>query len=283
MPEGAPRHWQLRRRRLPLTRPLLMGIVNVTPDSFSDGGHFASADRAIAHGRELLAAGADLIDVGGESTRPGSQPVAAAVELERILPVVKTLAAEGAVISVDTAKAEVAERALEAGAELVNDVTAGADPEMLPTVAGAGAGVVLMHMQGTPRTMQDDPRYDDVVGEVRAFLEEQAGSATAAGVAPTSIVIDPGIGFGKTLHHNLELIRSLGDLVSTGWPVMVGASRKGFLGLITGEDDPSRRDTATTAVTALAVARGAAVIRVHDVASSRQAADVAWAVARTRI
>lgn len=260
-----------------------MGIVNVTPDSFSDGGHFASADRAITHGRELLAAGADLIDVGGESTRPGSEPVAAAAELERILPVVEALVDEGAVISVDTAKAEVAGRALEAGAELVNDVTAGADPEMLPTVAGAGAGLVLMHMQGTPRTMQDDPRYDDVVGEVRAFLEERAGSAVAAGVAPTSIVIDPGIGFGKTLHHNLELIRSLGDLISTGWPVMVGASRKGFLGLITGENDPSRRDTATTAVTALAVARGAAVIRVHDVASSRQAADVAWAVARTRI
>jgi dihydropteroate synthase len=266
-----------------LDRPLLMGIVNVTPDSFSDGGRFDSTETAIVRSRELIEAGADLIDVGGESTRPGSESVAASVEIERVVPVIEVLAAEGAVVSVDTTKAEVASRALAAGAEVVNDVTAGGDPDLFPVVAEAGAGLVLMHMQGTPRTMQDNPRYDDVVAEVAAFLLDRAEAAVAAGVDPASIVIDPGIGFGKTRDHNLELIRCLGELVATGWPVMVGASRKGFLGRITGEQDPARRDVATAAVTALAVARGAAVIRVHDVASSRQAAAVAWAVARARI
>jgi dihydropteroate synthase len=260
-----------------------MGIVNVTPDSFSDGGRFDTTDTAIARSRELFEAGADLIDVGGESTRPGSESVAASVEIERVVPVIEMLAAEGAVVSVDTTKAEVASRALAAGAEVVNDVTAGADPDLFPVVAEAGAGLVLMHMQGTPRMMQEDPRYDDVVAEVAAFLLNRADAAVAAGVDPSSIVIDPGIGFGKTTDHNLELIRCLGELVATGWPVMVGASRKGFLGRITGEQDPGRRDVASAAVTALAVARGAAVIRVHDVASSRQAAAVAWAVARARI
>ena len=260
-----------------------MGVVNVTPDSFSDGGVFDTTDTAIAHARELIEAGADLIDVGGESTRPGSEPVAASVEVARVVPVIEVLAAEGAVVSVDTTKAEVASRALAAGAEVVNDVTAGADPDLFPLVAEAGAGLVLMHMQGTPRTMQDEPRYEDVVGEVAAFLLERAHSAVTAGVDPASIVVDPGIGFGKTTDHNLELIRRLGEMVATGWPVMVGASRKGFLGRITGEQDPARRDVATAAVTALAVARGVAVIRVHDIASSRQAAEVAWAVARVRI
>lgn len=260
-----------------------MGIVNVTPDSFSDGGRFDTADAAIAHARELAEAGADLIDVGGESTRPGSEPVTAPVEIERVVPVIETLTNEGVVVSVDTTKAEVAARALAAGAEAVNDVTAGSDPDMLATVAGTGAGLVLMHMQGTPRTMQDDPRYDDVVGEVTAYLLDRAQAAVAAGVDSAAIVIDPGIGFGKTTNHNLELIRSLGELVATGWPVMVGASRKGFLGRVTGEEDPAARDVSTAAVTALAVARGAAVIRVHDIASSRQAAEVAWAVARARI
>jgi dihydropteroate synthase len=272
--------WRLRSRRLVFDRPLIMGIVNVTPDSFSDGGRFADAGGAIGQGRRLREAGADIIDVGGESTRPGSEPVTAAAELDRVLPVVEALAEEGAVVSVDTSKPEVAAAALAAGAEIINDVTAGADPGMLPTVAAAGAGLVLMHMQGTPRTMQDDPRYEDVVAEVADFLVARAETARRAGVAAEAVMIDPGIGFGKTVDHNLELLRRLGELVATGLPVLVGASRKGFLGTITGVADPAHRDLATAAVTALAVAKGAAAVRVHDVASSREAAAISWAIAR---
>ncbi|HLU53183.1 MAG TPA: dihydropteroate synthase [Acidimicrobiia bacterium] len=277
-----PPAWKLRSRSLTLDRPLLMGVVNVTPDSFSDGGLFVDTQRAIAHARSLIADGADIIDVGGESTRPGADPVDAATEIRRVLPVVEALAGE-AVVSIDTAKAGVAQAAVEAGAEIINDVAAGSDPGMLDVMAETGAGVVLMHMKGTPRTMQDDPRYDDVVGEVRDFLLRRAGDAQARGVDRRSIVIDPGIGFGKTAEHNLELLRRLSDLVATGFPVLVGTSRKAFLGRITGIDDPRRRDVATAATTSLAVASGAAVVRVHDVEVSRQAAQVAWAVARVRI
>ncbi|MFP3913793.1 MAG: dihydropteroate synthase [Actinomycetota bacterium] len=281
-PAPGPPRWRLRSRVLELDHPLVMGVLNVTPDSFSDGGLFLAADAAVDRGHELIREGADLVDVGGESTRPGSEGVDAATEMERVLPVISRLARAGAVLSIDTAKAEVAAAAVESGAEVINDVSAGSDPEMLGVMAATGAGVILLHMQGTPRTMQDDPRYDDVVEEVTTYLVDRAEMARAAGVDPGSIVIDPGIGFGKTLDHNLELLRGLGRLVATGYPVMVGASRKGFLGRITGEDDPRARDVATAAATALAVAAGASVVRVHDVAGSRQAAAVAAAVARVR-
>lgn len=260
-----------------------MGVVNVTPDSFSDGGLFSSAADAVAHGRRLVDEGADLVDVGGESTRPGSEPVDEQTETKRVVPVVEALTEIGAVVSVDTTKAGVASAAIAAGAEVVNDVTAGSDPGMFDLVASSGVGMVLMHMKGTPRTMQEDPRYDDVVAEITDFLLERAAAAEAAGIGREMLVIDPGIGFGKTVEHNLELIRRLGVLVSTGYPVMVGASRKGFLGKITGIDLPTRRDVATAAVTALTVASGAAVVRVHDVVSSREAAAVAWAVSRVQI
>jgi dihydropteroate synthase len=273
--------WSLRTRSLSLCRPLLMGVVNVTPDSFSDGGTHLDPDRAVAAGRALLEAGADIVDVGGESTRPGAEPVPADVEEERVLGVVGRLARSGAVVSIDTAKAQVAAAGLRAGAEIVNDVTAGGDPRMAQVVAGAGAGVVVMHMQGTPRTMQVDPHYDDVVEEVRDHLLGRAAAFRAAGVRPSAIVIDPGIGFGKTEAHNLTLLREIRRFVATGYPVMVGASRKAFLGRIGGVDDPVARDPATAAVTALMVAAGVAVVRVHDVTGSLQAARVAQAVARS--
>lgn len=278
-----PRAWKLRSTSLTLDRPLLVGVVNVTPDSFSDGGLYHDTGTAIAHARSLVAAGADVVDVGGESTRPGADPVDAATEIRRVHPVIEALASDGVVVSIDTAKADVARVAVEAGAQIINDVAAGSDPGMLEVMAETGAGVVLMHMKGTPRTMQDDPRYDDVVAEVRDFLVQRAAAATARGVDRRSIVIDPGIGFGKTTEHNLELLRRLPDLVATGYPVLVGTSRKAFLGRITGIQDARDRDVATAATTALAVASGAAVIRVHDVTTSRQAAQVAWAIARVRI
>lgn len=260
-----------------------MGVLNVTPDSFSDGGQFADPEAAILHGRKLAAAGADVVDVGGESTRPGSAGIDLATELERVLPVVSRLSAEGIVVSIDTAKAEVAAAAVEAGAEVINDVAAGADPDMLAVMADTGAGAVLMHMQGTPRTMQEAPHYEDVVTEVRDFLLSRAARAEVAGVPGRSIMLDPGIGFGKTVDHNLQLLRRLGDLVATGYPVLVGTSRKGFLGELTGVAEPRERDVATAATTALAVAAGAAMVRVHDVESSRQAAVVSFAVSRVRI
>lgn len=275
--------WKLAGRALPLDRPLIMGVVNVTPDSFSDGGMLTDPQEAIDHALGLVAAGADLVDVGGESTRPGADPVNVSTEIGRILPVIAAVAECGLVVSVDTTKPEVAEAAMSAGAAIINDTTAAGDPAMRRVMAETGAGVVLMHMQGTPRTMQENPTYRDVVAEVRDFLVERARGAEAAGVPRSSIVVDPGIGFGKTTEHNLELLRRLGELVATGYPVMVGASRKAFLGRITGIDDPSRRDVATAATTALAVAAGAAVCRVHDPGASRQAAEVAWAVSRVRI
>lgn len=275
--------WQTRSRRLPLRRPLIMGIVNVTPDSFSDGGRYLDPKQAVAHGLELAEAGADIVDVGGESTRPGSEGIDAETEIGRVVPVVEELARRGVVVSVDTSKSEVARQAIEAGAEVVNDVTAGADAGMFAVVASTGAGLILMHMKGTPRTMQDNPVYDDVVAEVRRFLVERASAARAAEVPRAAIAIDPGIGFGKTVEHNLELLRRLGDLVATGYPVAVGASRKGFLGRLTGLENPAERDVASAAVTSLVVAAGAAIVRAHDVASSVQARAVAWAIARAGI
>jgi dihydropteroate synthase len=249
----------------------VMGVVNVTPDSFSDGGRFLDAERAIAQGRELVRAGAGILDIGGESTRPGAEPVGVDEELRRVLPVVEALVADGAVpISIDTSKAAVAEAALRAGATIVNDVTAGlADPELLGVVAAAGAALVLMHMQGEPRTMQHAPHYDNVTREVAAHLNERVEAARSAGIRADALMVDPGIGFGKTAAHNLALLARLSELVAAvGVPVVVGASRKTFLGTITGEARPAERDDATLATTVWSFTHGARVVRVHDVASS---------------
>jgi dihydropteroate synthase len=261
----------------------MMGILNVTPDSFSDGGFFFDTGAAVAHGRQLLAEGADILDVGGESTRPGAEPVAAAEELARVLPVVEALAsaAEGAQISVDTSKAAVAEAALAAGASLVNDVSAfRADPDMAGLVADRGADCCLMHMQGEPRTMQEAPRYGDVVDDVRAFLEERLAFAVREGVSEQRILLDPGIGFGKTVEHNLELLARLGELVDIGRPIVIGTSRKSFLARISapGEElDARERLAGTLASNVLAYERGASVFRVHDVRPVAEALSVAAA------
>jgi dihydropteroate synthase len=243
-----------------------MGVLNVTPDSFSDGGRFASEADAVLHGIGMAAEGADIIDVGGESTRPGAEPVDAAEEAARVVPVVRRLAREVDVaISVDTTKAAVAEAALDAGAVIVNDVSAmRVDDAMAAVVAGSGAGVVLMHMLGNPRTMQADPRYDDVVAEVTTVLAGWAAEAEAAGIARDHIVLDPGIGFGKTAAHNLSLLRRLDRVVATGYPVLVGPSRKSFIGLTLGLPLEERLE-GTAAAVAWAVASGARIVRVHDV------------------
>jgi len=248
-----------------------MGVVNVTPDSFSDGGLWLDPQAAIAHGVELHRDGAAILDVGGESTRPGAEPVEAAEELRRVVPVVEGLRerAPGAVISVDTSKPAVARAALAAGASYVNDVTAfRGDAAMAALVAESGATCCLTHMRGEPRTMQDDPRYEDVVGEVRAFLEQRAAFAVAEGVAPGRIQLDPGIGFGKTAQHNLELLRRLDEIVALGFTVAVGVSRKRFLGVLTGREQARERVAATVAANVLAYERGARVFRVHDVAAT---------------
>jgi dihydropteroate synthase len=253
-----------------------MGVLNVTPDSFSDGGRFLASDAAVAHARRLVEEGADLIDVGGESTRPGADPVSEELELERVMPVIDALGAS-VPLSIDTSKAAVARAALAAGASFVNDVTAlRGDPGMAAAVAGSGADVCLVHMQGEPRTMQDDPRYGDVVADVRVFLEERLAAAIAAGIPAERVWLDPGIGFGKTSEHNLELIRRLDEIVAIGPPVVIGASRKRFLGRLTGRPE-TERAAATVAVNVLALVRGAAMFRVHDVAATRDALTVAGA------
>lgn len=256
----------------------LMGIVNVTPDSFSDGGRFLAPERAIAHARELVAAGADLVDVGGESTRPSARGVSAEEELARVAPVLAGLDDLDAPISIDTSKAAVAEAALDAGAEIVNDVTAlRSDPSMAGLCGGRDCVVVLMHMQGTPRTMQESPTYDDVVDDVKAFFSERIEFAAGEGIAEERIWIDPGIGFGKTVRHNLELLQRLGELRDLGRPVVVGTSRKRFLGTLTGRDVDDRLG-GTIASSVLAMTAGAEVLRVHDVAEVGQALVVAEAV-----
>jgi dihydropteroate synthase len=262
----------------------LMGIVNVTPDSFSDGGAFEDAVPAIAQARRLVAEGAGIVDVGGESTRPGAAPVAAEEELARVLPVVVGVAALHlpAQISIDTMKLEVAQASVEAGASYVNDVTAFRhDPELAGLVADRGLDCCLMHMAGEPRTMQLDPRYDDVVSDVKAFLEERLAFAVGEGVAEERIHLDPGFGFGKTAEHNLELLRRLDELAALGRPLVVGVSRKSFLGRITGRD-VAERAVATAAANVLAYERGAAIFRVHDVAPSADALAVAAATLAAR-
>jgi dihydropteroate synthase len=255
----------------------VMGVVNVTPDSFSDGGEFFDPAAAIAHGRRLVAEGADILDIGGESTRPGAEPVDAEEELRRVLPVIEALADADAQISIDTTKTEVARQALAAGASIVNDVSAFRfAPELAGLVADADVDCCLMHMLGEPRTMQEDPRYDDVVADVKAFLEERMAFATAAGVREERIWLDPGIGFGKTLEHNLELLRRLDEIVALGRPVVVGTSRKSFLGRLTGKPEKERLP-GTIATNVIALERGAQIFRVHDVAEVADALAVAAA------
>ena len=250
----------------PSRRPLVMGVLNVTPDSFSDGGQFATVDAAVAQAEAMAAAGADLIDVGGESTRPGSLPVAADEQIKRVVPVIRRIANLPVTISIDTTRAAVAEAALDAGAAMVNDISAGRDDaELLRRVARRGVPVVLMHMQGTPLTMQEAPHYRDVVAETIQFLRERVAAAQAVGVELSKILLDPGIGFGKTMEHNLELLRRQCEFLALGRPLVIGASRKGFIGRITGEAEPSRRLFGTAASVAVAVANGAAIVRVHDV------------------
>ena len=270
----------------PRRKPRLMGVVNVTPDSFSDGGRWLDPGLAREHGLRLVAEGAALLDVGGESTRPGAAPVAVEEELRRVLPVVAALAREARVpISIDTTKAAVAAAALDAGATLVNDVSAGRfDPDLLPLAAARGATVVLMHMQGTPRDMQLAPRYGDVVAEVEAFLRERAGAAAAAGLPRERVWLDPGIGFGKTLEHNLALLRALPRLRALGHALLVGVSRKAFLATIRTRagappEPAAERLGATAAAVAHCALNGADVLRVHDVAAMAQAVDVALALA----
>ncbi len=291
------------------TRTLVMGVLNVTPDSFSDGGKFVDVDCAVEHARDMAQAGADIIDIGGESTRPGAVPVSAEEELHRIVPVIERLCrGEDAAptvaqkrdppltthrspltISVDTTKAAVAEKALAAGARIVNDISAlRFDRRMVEVVRDAGAGVVLMHMQGTPQTMQQSPQYDDVVAEVRAFLAERVAFAEAQGIEKSQIAVDPGIGFGKTVEHNLQLLARLEELTSLGCPVLVGASRKSFIGKVLAPLgagrvlDTSERLWGTAATVAWAVAHGARVVRVHDVAEMAEVVRMVEAVKQAR-
>ncbi len=267
----------------------LMGVVNVTPDSFSDGGRYLDPEAAVAHGLQLAQEGAEILDVGGESTRPGAEPVEAAEELRRVLPVVEGLVAAGgsnaarSTISIDTAKASVASAALDRGAALVNDVTAlRGDPEMAAVVADSGAECCLMHMLGEPRTMQLQPRYGDVVDEVKAFLEQRLAYAVGEGIPEGRVLLDPGIGFGKTPEHNLQLLRRLHELTALGRPLVVGTSRKSFLGRILAGAASTERLPGTIATCVLAYERGAAVLRVHDVAPVRAALSVTAATLGAR-
>ena len=276
-----PMEFQLKGQRLGLERPLLMGIVNVTPDSFFDGGQFCDPQRAVAHALRLVEEGADLLDIGAESTRPGALPVDEQEERRRLVPVVAAVAKAVSVpISVDTSKAEVAKAAIDAGAIMVNDVTAlRGDSAMVGVVAQAGVALVLMHMQGTPDIMQHAPRYDDVVGEVAQFLAERVRYAIDQGVARDRIVVDPGIGFGKTLGHNLDLLANLRVFAELGYPLLVGPSRKGFIGQLT-DQSVEARGWGTAGVVALAVEQGANILRVHDVGPMKDVAKVAVAIAR---
>jgi dihydropteroate synthase len=263
---------------------VVMGVVNATPDSFSDGGLYLDPDAAVAHGERLAGEGAAILDVGGESTRPGAAPVPEHEELDRVVPVIERLAgATEARLSIDTVKTAVARAALGAGASVVNDVSAFRfSPDMAGVVADAGVDCVLMHMLGEPRTMQDDPRYEDVVSEVRAFLEQRMAFATGEGVPEERIWVDPGIGFGKTVEHNLELLRRLGEIASLGRPVVVGTSRKSFLGKLSAGRPAGERLPGTIATNVIALERGASVFRVHEVAPLVQALAVAAATVRPR-
>ncbi len=267
------RIWRIGGREVDVRRNgLIMGVLNVTPDSFSDGGRFLDEEAAVAHGMKMMEEGADILDVGGESSRPGADSITAAEEKARIIRVIERLRAHvSAFISVDTRKAEVAESALDAGADIVNDISAGADPEMLPLVAKRRAAVLLMHMRGEPKTMQQSPRYDDVVSEVAIFFRQRYACALDCGVDPMAIAFDPGIGFGKTLEHNLELLGQLEDLRVEGRPLAIGVSRKSLLSKILNEPAEVAGEVGTMVLTALSRERGADIFRVHDVARNVQA------------
>jgi dihydropteroate synthase len=293
-PVALPPHWQLRTRSLDLPhpggrlrRPLVMGIVNVTPDSFSDGGRHADLEAAVTHGLRLVAEGAEILDVGGESTRPFATPVDAAEEWRRVGAVVERLAAEAGVpVSIDTSKAAVAARAIECGAEIINDVTGlEGDPDMLRVARASEAGVCAMHMRGTPQTMQLDPRYDDVVGEIRDYLARRRDALVAAGIPPARVCLDPGIGFGKTHAHNLELMRGAAAFADLGVPILVGHSRKGFIGREIERDigrpaTLAERDAGTAGAACGLAAAGVHVVRVHAVGLVRAALAVHAATAR---
>ena len=264
--------------------PVVVGILNITPDSFSDGGEFLDPGAAAEHAATMLDEGADILDVGGESTRPGSDPVSQEEEIQRVIPVLERILSvrPEAVISVDTYRSGTATAALEAGASLVNDVTAlRDDPRIASVVQEAACPVILMHMQGEPKTMQKEPHYEDVVREVRDFLAERAEYAVAAGIRPENVILDPGIGFGKNLDHNLDLLRNLDAIVDLGFPVLIGASRKSFMEKITGVQEARDRVSGTVATTVLAYERGATFFRVHDVRANREALAVAEAVLHT--
>ena len=271
--------WRVGSRDLDCSsRTLVMGVLNVTPDSFSDGGRFFDPELAVRRGIDMVAEGADIVDVGGESTRPGSAPVPASEERDRVVPVIKRLAAEVEVpISIDTRKLEVAEAAVDAGASIVNDISAAADPRMFDLSRATGAGLALMHMRGDPKTMQDQPRYEDVVAEVRDFLAERLRASEEAGVERERLAVDPGIGFGKTLQHNLALLRHVDVFVALGRPVLVGPSRKSFIGKLTGAGVQDRLPGTAAAVTSAAI-RGAHIVRVHDVREMVQVLRVAEAI-----
>lgn len=261
--------------------PQIMGILNVTPDSFSDGGRYDDIDAALRQAEIMLSEGADILDIGGESTRPGSDPVPADEQIRRVIPVIEAIHARHPQlpISIDTTLSQVAEAALKAGASIVNDVSGGlGDPNILPMIAAADAAIILMHMQGTPKTMQDNPHYGDVVAEVSDALRRSIDSALAAGVKPENVAIDPGIGFGKRKQDNLDLLAHLGRFVEIGYPVLLGTSRKRFMGSICNVSEPCELVTATAVTTALGVMAGVQMFRVHDVKANRQAADVAWAI-----
>lgn len=275
----APAAGALRFAGLALDQPRIMGIVNVTPDSFSDGGHYAETDAAIAHGRRLREEGAAILDIGGESTRPGAAPLAPEAEMARVIPVIRALAGDGALVSVDTRRAVVMRAAIEAGARIVNDVTAlTGDADSLGVVRDSGASVVLMHMLGDPQTMQKDPTYKDVVEDIRAYLVMRAAACRAAGIASERIAVDPGIGFGKTVEHNLRLLARLDRFLTLDVALLVGASRKSFIGKLSRGEAASERVSGSVAAALAAISRGAHIVRVHDVAATRQALAVWQAV-----
>jgi dihydropteroate synthase len=278
---GGATAWRCGRFAFDLRRPLIMGIVNATPDSFSDGGRFFDAAAALAHARQLIDDGADLLDIGGESTRPGAAAVPVEEELRRTMPIVEALSDAKVALSIDTSKPEVMQATLQCGASVINDVRALTMPGALDIVRASTCGVVLMHMQGTPQTMQNDPRYSDVTLEVRGFLHERCQQVVAAGVAPERIALDPGFGFGKTNEHNFELLAHLEQLVALGRPLLVGISRKGMLKHATGRS-VGERTFASAAAALIAVERGARILRVHDVAATRDALAV-WQTTREHL
>jgi dihydropteroate synthase len=280
---GASGIWRCGPHSFDLSRPLVMGILNVTPDSFSDGGDFLDPVAAFSRGHAIADEGASIVDVGGESTRPGADKTDAGEELSRVRPVVSALAGGGICVSVDTRHPDVAAACVAEGASVINDIGGFRDPAMRDVAAGCDAGLVVMHMLGEPGTMQEQPTYTDVVVEVGSWLVRQAQLLEFSGAAHERIVIDPGIGFGKTIEHNLELLRRLPDLASLGYPVLVGASRKRFVGVITGEEEPRKRTVGSVAAAVWAVSRGAAVVRVHDVLETAQALRLVSAIERGEV